>query len=273
MRTPISELTCLTPRTVDDALQMMRDERRLTPVAGCTDLYVGLQFGTLKDRRFIDLWRLDGLRGIAATRTTLTIGALATYSSIIASPMVKKRLPMLVAAASEIGGRQIQNRGTLGGNIANGSPAGDSLPVLAAADAVLVLLSAAGERRVPFSAFYTGYRTSVRRDDELIAAIEVPRLEGKQYWRKVGTRRAQAISKVMCAAVRGAEIRLAFGSVGPTVQRLPRTEQVLSRAGGVQEAQEVLRGEIAPIDDIRSTADYRRAVAANLLADFWASTE
>jgi CO/xanthine dehydrogenase FAD-binding subunit len=176
---------------------------------------------------------------------------------------------MLVAASREIGGRQIQNRGTLGGNVANASPAGDSLPVLAVADATIVLVSAEGERRVPVTSFYTGYRTSVRRPDEIIMAIEVPRIEGRQYWRKVGTRRAQAISKVMCAAVRGPEVRIALGSVGPTVLRLRRTERVLTAGSPLKQAQAVLRGEIAPIDDLRSTADYRREVSLNLLADFW----
>ena len=269
MRSAISPLTLLRPRSVHEALAMIQDEAAITPLAGCTDVYVNLQFGTLAEQRFIDLWPLGELRAIRTEHDSLQIGALATYSDLIASPLVRKRIPMLAAAAREIGGRQIQNRGTLGGNVANASPAGDSLPVLAAANATIVLRSADGERRVPFSAFYTGYRTSVRRPDELIVAIEIPRIEGRQYWRKVGTRRAQAISKVMCAAVRGPEVRVAFGSVGPTVVRLRRTERVLSAGGPLKQAQAVLRGEIAPIDDMRSTAEYRLQVSANLLADFW----
>src|SRR5262245_51043641 len=239
---------------------MIRDNESVTPIAGCTDIYVGLQFGTLPERRFIDLWPLDELRGIDKTGSGLRLGALTTFNELIQSPLIRRRLPMLVAASREVGGRQIQNRGTLGGNIANASPAGDSLPVLAAADAVLVLKSHEGERRVPFNHFYTGYRASVRRPGELIVAIEIPKIEGVQYWRKVGTRRAQAISKVMCAAVRGPEVRVALGSVAPTVIRLPRTEQVLSARGSLEAAQEALKAEIAPIDDIRSTAAYREAV-------------
>jgi CO/xanthine dehydrogenase FAD-binding subunit len=272
MRTAISPLTLLRPRSLDDALAMMRDEGPLTPLAGCTDVYVNLQFGSLHDTRYIDLWPLNELRGISREKQTLRIGATVTYTEIIASALVRKRVPMLVAAAREIGGRQIQSRGTLGGNVANASPAGDSLPVLAAADAAIVLRNAAGERRVPIIRFYTGYRTTVRTPDELIVAIEIPRLEGKQYWRKVGTRRAQAISKVMCAGIRGPEVRVAFGSVGPTVVRLRRTERVLSAGGTMKQAQAVMRGEIAPIDDLRSSADYRREVSANLLADFWQAT-
>jgi xanthine dehydrogenase small subunit len=269
MRTAVSPLSLLRPRTLREALTMLRDEGPLSPLAGCTDVYVSLQFGTLAEKRFVDLWPLQELRGIADDRGTLRIGALTTYTDLIQSRLVRRRVPMLVAASREIGGRQIQNRGTLGGNIANASPAGDALPVLAVADATIVLSSAEGVRRVPFNTFYTGYRTSVRRPHEIIVAIEVPRIEGRQYWRKVGTRRAQAISKVMCAAVRGPEVRVALGSVAPTVLRLRRTERVLTAGSSLKQAQAVMRGEIAPIDDLRSTADYRREVSVNLLADFW----
>lgn len=252
---------------------MLRDEGPLTPIAGCTDVYVNLHFGTSTARRHIDLWPLGELRGIAADRRMLRLGALTTYSDLINSSLVRRHLPMLVAAARQIGGKQIQNRGTIGGNLANASPAGDSLPVFAAANAAVVLQSADAERRVPFAEFFTGYRACVRRDDELIVAVEVAAIEGRQYWRKVGTRRAQAISKVMCAAVRGPEIRFALGSVGPTVGRLPQTEAVLARRGTLEEAQAALRREINPIDDVRSTAAYRREVSANLLADFWRVTK
>ncbi|HXG88919.1 MAG TPA: FAD binding domain-containing protein [Vicinamibacterales bacterium] len=273
MKTELSALSLLRPHTLAEALTMMRDEGPLTPLAGCTDVYVNLQFGALKAQQFIDLWPLAGLRFVSSDKSTVRIGALTTYSDIIASAVIQKRLPMLVAAAREIGGKQIQNRGTLGGNIANASPAGDALPVLAAANASIVLQSAGGERRVAITAFYTGYRSSVKRADELIAAIEIPRVEGRQYWRKVGTRRAQAISKVMCAAVRGPEVRVALGSVAATVVRLPRTERMLSAGATLEDAQASLRDEIQPIDDIRSTAEYRREVSANLLADFWHQTK
>jgi CO/xanthine dehydrogenase FAD-binding subunit len=272
MSASLSSLSLLRPASLREALAMLHDHGPLTPLAGCTDLYVNMQFGTLSERRFIDLWPLADLRPIVVSGGVLRIGALATYTSIIASRLVQKRLPMLVQAAREIGGRQIQNRGTLGGNIANASPAGDSLPVLAAADADLVLQSAGGERRVPFTSFYTGYRTTVRRPDEIIAAIEIPPVSGRQFWRKVGTRRAQAISKVMIAAVRGPEIRIALGSVAPTVIRLRDTEAMLATGASIERAQETLRREIAPIDDIRSTREYREQVSCNLLAQFWRDT-
>jgi CO/xanthine dehydrogenase FAD-binding subunit len=270
VRTPLSPLTLLRPKTLAEALRMLRDDGPLTPIAGCTDVYVALNFGTAPagPGRYLDLWPLDPLRRITQRDDVLSIGALASYAEIIRSRLVRKHLPMLVAAARQIGGVQIQNRGTLGGNIANGSPAGDSLPVLAAAGATIVLRSAAGERRVPFDAFYTGYRQSVLRPDELIVAAEIPPVEGAQWFRKVGTRAAQAISKVVMAAVRPATPhapRIALGSVAATVVRLPRTERALADGASIEAAMEMLQSEIAPIDDLRSTADYRRHVAATLL--------
>ena len=254
---------------------MLREEGPLVPMAGCTDLYVSLNFGTLKETRFLNLWRLDALRSIAIQGDALSIGALATHTAIIRSALVRKRAPMLASACREIGGVQIQNRGTLGGNVANGSPAGDTLPVLAAADALVVLQSAGGTRRVPFNGFYTGYRRTVMRSDELIVGFELPKIRGQQWFRKVGTRRAQAISKIVMAGVGPAANeppRIAFGSVAPTVLRVRKTEQLLARGASIADAQRALESEIAPIDDIRSTADYRRRVAANLLVRFWNDT-
>jgi len=262
----------LDPGSLRDAFAMLRDEGPIVPLAGCTDLYVALNFGTLKQTRFMNLWRLKGLRGIEQRAGGLRIGALTTYTELIRSPIVNRALPMLVAAAREIGGRQIQHRGTLGGNVANASPAGDTLPVLAAADAVVELGSAAGARQVPLTSFYTGYRQSVARRDELIVAFHVPAIGGRQWFRKVGTRAAQAISKVVVAGVAGRRPRLAIGSVAPTVVRLRDTEEALAAGVPIAAAQRVMLDEIAPIDDIRSTAEYRRNVAVNLLAQFWRET-
>jgi xanthine dehydrogenase small subunit len=270
--TVLSRLALLQPRSLAEALHLLRDEGPLVPLAGCTDLYVGLHFGTLREPRFLDLQGLRALRGIRRRGDTLVIGALATYAELIASPLVRRRLPILAEASRWVGSPQIQNRGTLGGNVANASPAGDTLPVLAVAEATVVLRSVGGERRVPFASFYTGYRQTVMRPDELIVAIEVPPVEGRQWFRKVGTRAAQAISKVVMAGVRAPRPRLALGSVAPTVVRLPRTEAVLARGGTLAEAQAVLMDEIQPIDDLRSTAVYRRRVSANLLAQFWSET-
>ncbi|HEX2076735.1 MAG TPA: FAD binding domain-containing protein [Longimicrobium sp.] len=273
MRTAVGALDLLEPQSLDDALGMLRQHGPLVPIAGCTDVFVQLQFGTQPARRFLNLWGLDELRGIRSMDGGgLRLGALATYTELAQSELVRARLPMLVAASLEVGGVQIQNRGTLGGNIANGSPAGDSLPVLAAADAVVVLRSLDGERRVPFNELYTGYRATVLRPDELIVAVEVPAVEGTQWFRKVGTRAAQAISKVVMAAVRAPRPRISLGSVAATVVRLPRTEDALASGASIQDAQQVLQQEIRPIDDVRSTAAYRLRVAANLLGQFWAET-
>jgi xanthine dehydrogenase small subunit len=272
MRTAVSQLKLLRPRSVKDALRMLRDDGPLTPLAGATDLYVAVNFGTLDSTRFLNLWALEPLRRITLRDDALSIGALATYTSLIRSRLVRRHLPMLVSAAREVGGVQIQNRGTLGGNVANGSPAGDTLPVLAVAEAVVVLRSLEEERRVPFSEFYVGYRRSVRRPDELIVAFEIPPVEGRQWFRKVGTRAAQAISKVVMAAVRGPRSRIALGSVAPTVIRLSGVERALSQGASIEEASRCLDEDISPIDDLRSTGAYRRDVAANLLRRFWAET-
>ncbi len=272
MRTAISSLELIEPRSLTHALLLLRDEGPAVPLAGGTDIYVSLNLGAPPGSRFLDLSRLDDLRGVAVHGETLRIGALTTFSEIARSPVVAERLPMLAAAAREIGAVQIQNRATIGGNIANASPAGDSLPALAAADALVVLQSAAGTRRVPMTGFYTAYRATVRRPDELIVAIEVPPVEGRQWFRKVGTRAAQAISKVVMAAVRSPRPRIALGSVAPTVVRASRTEALLAAGGTIDEARTALMTDISPIDDVRSTSAYRLRVAGNLLAAFWTET-
>ncbi len=272
MRTAISDLDLRRASSLDEALLILRDEPRM-PVAGATDVYVAVNFGTLAPKRLLDIWGLDELRGISLRGETIVIGALATYTSLIRSPIIVERLPMLVDASRLVGGPQIQNRGTVGGNIANGSPAGDSLPVFSAVDAIVVLRNATAERRVPFNEFYTGYRATVMKSDELIVAVEVEPVEGKQWFRKVGTRAAQAISKIVVAAVRASPPRIAFGSIAPTVIRVPRTEAALSSGASIDEAARILAGEIAPIDDLRSSAEYRRRVSVSLLKRFWGDTQ
>jgi xanthine dehydrogenase small subunit len=270
MRTAAASLRLVRPRSVDETLRLMTDDPSLVPIAGCTDIFVGLNAGTVSAVRFVDLWPLDELREIGVRNGAISIGALSTHAMIQESTAVTHRLPILAAACREIGGIQIQNRGTLGGNVANGSPAGDTLPVLAVADASVVLRSTKGERRVPFISFFTGYRETVRRADELIVAFELPPVDNIQWFRKVGTRAAQAISKVVMAAVGGARPRIAIGSVGPTVIRCAKTEEALERGASFEEASRILEGEVQPIDDLRSTAAYRRRVCGNLLRRFGA---
>jgi CO/xanthine dehydrogenase FAD-binding subunit len=266
------------PRTLDEAFAFLAAAPH-RPIAGGTDVMVQIT-GELGEppERMIDLWRLEELRGIALEQGAVTLGALTTYTDIRRSAICREHLPALVEAAATIGAAQIQNRGTLGGNIANASPAGDTLPVLLATDAQIVVGGARGERRIPATDFWTGYRTTAMAPDELLLRVRVPLVGGREVrFRKVGTRRAQAISKVVMAVAwrehgRSAgwsDIRVALGSVAERPIRALAAEQALEGAHPTPEAAdraaEVLAGEIQPIDDVRSTADYRRTVAARVL--------
>lgn len=229
--------------------------------------------------RLLDLWQLDELRGIAleGDGAWLRVGALTTYTKIRRSPLVREWVPALGEAAATIGAAQIQNRGTLGGNVVNASPAGDTLPVLLAADAVIVLGSASGKRSVPAADFWTGYRKTARREDELVIRILFPIRPPPRIirFRKVGTRRAQAISKVVMALAYREDggvwrdVRVALGSVAERPIRAARTEAVLEGAAPrettADHAAATIVSEIEPIDDVRSTADYRRMVTGRIL--------
>ena len=264
------------PSTLADAYGLLA-AGSYRPIAGGTDLMVQIT-GELGEppERVVDLWRLDELRGIRADAGELVIGALETYIAIRASPLVASELPALADAAATIGAAQIQNRGTIGGNVINASPAGDTLPVLLATDARLELGSARGERSVAAADFWTAYRVTARREDELLLRIRIPLPAGRQVrFRKVGTRRAQAISKVVMALSWREDggvwrdVRLALGSVAATPVRARETERVLEgsapRQTTADHAAAVLAREIQPIDDVRSTAEYRRTVSANVL--------
>ena len=276
---PGYELT--TPASLADALALLGNEPGVwKPFAGGTDLMVLLEGGRLKHRNYINIWPLRELRGIEATGTHITLGALTTYTDVQANPILRREFPMLCQAASETGGLAIQNRGTLGGNIVNASPAADSPPALLAYDAEVELVSARGSRWLPYHGFHTGYKQMHIGADELLSRIRLPRNTAgfTHYYRKVGTRKAQAISKVCLAAVgrldQGgvAETRIAVGSVAPIVVRCVGTENALRGQKIDKETIEAactsLLQEISPIDDIRSTAKYRLQVAKNLLVDF-----
>jgi CO/xanthine dehydrogenase FAD-binding subunit len=260
--------------------RMAREPGTWKPFAGGTDLMVLLEAGKLPHRRFVSIWKLPELREIEVRSEHVTLGALTTYSEVRRQEILAREFPLLCQAAAETGSVATQNRGTLGGNIANASPAADSPPALLVYDAELELVSASGARWVPYHGFWSGYKQTGLRPEELIRRIRLPRGNNgwKQTYRKVGTRRAQAISKVCFAAAvrmdadRIADVRLAFGSVAPTVLRAVQTEQLLRgeqlTPATVRLAQEVLGREIVPIDDMRSTARYRRRVAQNLLTEF-----
>ena len=276
---PGYELT--TPASLADALTLLKNEPGVwKPFAGGTDLMVLLEGGRLKHRNYINIWPLKELRGIETTDTHITLGALTTYTDVQANPIMRREFPMLCQAASETGGLAIQNRGTLGGNIVNASPAADSPPALLAYDAEIELVSARGSRWLPYQGFHTGYKQMHIGADELLSRIRMPRNTAglTHYYRKVGTRKAQAISKVCLAAVgrldqdRVAETRIAVGSVAPIVVRCVQTENTLRAQkiddNSIDAACKSLLQEISPIDDVRSTAKYRLQVAKNLLVDF-----
>jgi len=266
------------PRTLAEAYALLAAEP-LTPIAGGTDLMVQItgELGPPPDR-MLDLSRLDELRGVALDGGTLVLGARTTFAEIRRSALIREHLPALVEAAATIGAAQIQNRATIGGNAVNASPAGDSLPILLAADAALVAGGAGGERDIAATEFWTAYRTTALAPGELLLRIRIPVVTGREVrFRKVGTRRAQAISKVVMAlawhdggpAARWTNVRLALGSVADRPIRATATEAVLENAAPVAEtadrAAATLAAEIHPIDDVRSTADYRRVVAARVL--------
>jgi CO/xanthine dehydrogenase FAD-binding subunit len=282
MRSALSTLGLERPRTLAAALKALHDslaDGRMIPLAGGTDLYVSLNAGTLSARRFLDLTALRELGGIRARRGGITIGALTTFREIRTHPGIRRRFPALAAAASEVGAWQIQSRATIAGNIANASPAGDSLPVLLAHDAVVRARSVRGEREIAFGRLYRGYRDLDLAPDELITAVDLPDAPPgvTAFFRKVGTRRAQSISKVVFCGLaaegpRGGlgHVRLAFGSVAPVPLRALHAENDLAGpgAGSAASRREALANDIAPIDDIRSDREYRMTVAGNLIEQF-----
>jgi CO/xanthine dehydrogenase FAD-binding subunit len=270
------EPSVISPRSLDQALAAMR-AGGLRPIAGGTDLMVQLasEVGE-RPARVLDLWALDELRGISLRDGALSVGALTTYTELRIAALVRARLPALAEAAATIGAAQIQNRGTIGGNAVNASPAGDTLPVLLATDARLVVRSTERERSVAASDFWIDYRRTALAPDELVVRVEIPLPPRREVrFRKIGTRRAQAISKVVLALAYREDggvwrdVRVALGSVAPTPVRARETEAALEgaapRATVADHAAAVLAREIEPIDDVRSTADYRRAVAARVL--------
>jgi CO/xanthine dehydrogenase FAD-binding subunit len=264
------------PRSLREAYAVIAGEPH-RPMAGGTDL-LPLITGEIGEPpgRVLDLWGLDELRGISVEGETLVLGALTTYTEIRRSALVAEHLPALAEAAATIGAAQIQNRGTIGGNAANASPAGDTLPILLACDAELVLGSARGERAVAAGEFWPKYRETALAPDELILRVRLPLVADRQVrFRKVGTRRAQAISKVVMALAwqettdGWKDVRLALGSVADRPIRAHRTEAVLEgkapSEATADRAAATLAEEIHPIDDVRSTADYRLMVAGNVL--------
>lgn len=281
MRAYVPSYQLISPASLGDALEVLAHESGTwKPFAGGTDLMVLLEAGKLEHKNYVNIWTLKELRGIEISDEWVTLGALTTYSEVQRNDVLATEFPMLCQAAAETGGIAIQNRGTLGGNIVNASPAADSPPALLAYDAQLGIVSTQGSRTIPYAKFHRGYKQMDLRADELLRAIRLPR-PGKQlthYYRKVGTRKAQAISKVCFAAVATMAghhletVRIALGSIAPIPLRCRQTEEALQgkpiNDETITGAKGALAGEITPIDDIRSTRNYRLNVSLNLLEDF-----
>jgi CO/xanthine dehydrogenase FAD-binding subunit len=274
----------IAPGSLNGVLSLLANEPgKWTPIAGGTELMVAHAAGRLTAQNLVSIWGIRDLRFIRLHSDSIVIGAGATFRDLRAHANVSADFPLLAKAASWIGSIANQSRATLGGNLVNGSPAADSSPALLAYDAQVELISIRGTRRLPYAEFHTGYKQTVLAADELLFAVHLPRrfAQHQQYLRKVGTRRAMAISKVAlagCALIdQGTvcEIRLGAASVAAYPTRLYRTEEAIcGRTIGpetIRAARAAASAEITPIDDIRSTSDYRRIVTVNLLKEFLSS--
>jgi CO/xanthine dehydrogenase FAD-binding subunit len=280
MRSFLPEHELITPKHLPDALHVLASGEGWRPIAGGTDLMVLFNAGKLSCRKLASVGALEDLRRIEVTADRISIGSAVTYSEIRNHAILQSEFHLLCQSASWTGSIANQNRGTLGGNIANASPAADSAPALLAYDAELELKSTHESRLVPYAAFHLGYKQIDLRDDELIVKAHLPRskFELRQHGRKVGPRKAQAIAKVSIAATSIVEndtivdIRIAMGSVAPIPLRCKQTEEILRGRRLTPElqthSQETLLREIRPISDIRSTSAYRATVAANLLGEY-----
>ena len=269
-------MKAIRPADLDDALELLGErpaDLPLVPLAGGTDVMVHWPVRQeARDGEYLDVTALGELRGIRWSDEALELGALASYWDVIVDRRANDEFPILVASARQVGAIQIQSRGTWAGNIVNGSPAADGVPVLMACDAVVVLASSAGTREVPLDRYYTGYREGARRHDELVVAIRIPRMpRSLERFVKVGPRRAQAIAKVGLAVTRSAAgWRVVAASVAPTVRRCTTVERLLDENGtpdAPEDFDAALRADVSPIDDIRSTATYRLRVLGRVLFD------
>ena len=281
MRARPADYELVAPGTLSAVLSLLAQEPgEWLPIAGGTDVMVQYSAGTLPARKLVSIWSLPELRQIEVTPSEVRVGAGCTFTDLRQHEIVGREFALLAKAAGWTGGIANQNRGTLGGNIINGSPAADSLPALLVYEAELVLVSVKGERRVPYGDFHTDYRKTQLAPDELVRSVCLSRRFSEYYAhaRKVGARNAQAISKVCLAALGRLadgvvdDVRLAMGSVAPVPLRLRETERTVKgrriEPELIQVASRAAAAEIRPIDDIRSTARYRTAVAGNLVAEF-----
>ncbi len=267
-------------KTLPEALALRGAHGNLKVLAGGTDLIAQWRAGQIDPEGFIDISGIVGINDIVDANESIELGALTSHTDIISSEIIGRDLPALADACKSIGAIQVQNRGTIGGNVMNASPAGDVLPVLLAYDTDLILQSLTGKRTIPFKDFFTGYRKTDLASDELLVGINIckPKSGEVAKFFKVSQRKALAISKismcVRCSVAHGgiSKIVIALGSVAATPVRALGTEMLLRgktvTKGLIGKARRSIMDEIQPIDDIRSTADYRRFVVGNLLARF-----
>ena len=276
MRSRPSEYEMVAPNSLQAIISLLANEPgKWLPIAGGTDVMVQYAAGKLPARKLVSIWNLPELRCIEVTAEEIRIGAACTYTDLAKSDMIRREFTLLHTAARWTGGIANQNRGTIGGNIVNASPAADSLPALLVYDAELILVSIRGERRLPYATFHTGYKKTLLATDELVQAICLPRRFAGYFShaRKVGARNSQAISKVCIAALGrlrdGAvdDVRIALGSVAPVPLRLTKTERAVNGKAVDPDllslARRTAAAEVRPIDDIRSTARYRAAVVGS----------
>ena len=279
MRAYLPKYNLTTASNLEQALQMISDNKR--PIAGGTDLMVLFEGGHLPPGEYVNIHNISDLQGIDVSDDYITIGALTTYSQLRAHKIIREEFPCICEAAKVTGGIAIQNRGTIGGNIANASPAADTPPALLVYDAELKIISTTGEKIIAYENFHTGYKQMQLAANELIQHIRLPRKNkhNLHYYRKVGTRKAQAISKLCMAGVADftpqkiTQVKIALASVAPTVVRCRQTEAYFHEKQYAQidicEAKRILQTEIAAIDDLRSTKEYRIQVACNLIQEFF----
>lgn len=282
MRGDAASVEVVRPKNAKEAVAACARDGGSLVLAGGTDLMVLWNLGALNGRRVVDICQVEEWSRIARLNHGLSIGSLVTHARIKRDTGVLAGFPLLARACGTIGAAQIQNRGTLGGNLANASPAGDTFPPLAVYEALVHVVSTRGKRMLAFSELFTGVKRTSLRPGELITAVELHephKKPSRQYFRKVGTRAAQAISKIVAAGVLWLnpdktvkEVRFALGSVAPTVRRLKAVEEFLQNKPlnpeTISEACGLVEIDISPIDDIRSTRAYRLAVSKNLLREF-----
>jgi len=280
MRSYPADYELVAPGSLETVLRLLSEEPgQWTPIAGGTEIMVLYGAGKLTARKFVSIWNLPELREINEDGESLAIGGGCTFTQLRRHAGIQRHFPLLAQCASWTGSIANQNRGTLAGNLANASPAADSPPALFAYDAEIEIVSVRGTRRIPYTEFHLGYKKTALAADELIRAIHLPKRfhQSFRYARKVGARNAQAISKICMAATgslrkcRVEEIRIGIGSVAPAPLRASVTEGILLGEKindvTIAEARRTLLSEMTPIDDIRSTAEYRKLVAANLLEE------